>query len=138
MYITLTSRLSTVCNIVSLFRRRMAEYGSCVEDARVMNIDSWGGQSIIVWGSIGMNHKAGPVIFLNIGTSRGNGVTALRYINEVLRLHIEPYCGHHQHHMFQQDNVRAGTFSNSTTSESCHDLPSEHVWDEIQRQLNEV
>ena len=48
----------------------------------------------MVWGAIGINHKAGPVIFHNIVPGRGNGVTALQYINQVLRLHIV-------HHMFQ-------------------------------------
>ena len=66
-----------------------------------METDSWGGQSIMVWGAIGINHKAGPDIFQNIGPGRGNGVTALQYINQVLRLHTVPYSGHHHHHKFR-------------------------------------
>ena len=63
----------------------------------------------MVWGAIGMKHKAGPVIFQNIGPGRGNGVMARRYINQVLRLHIVLYFGRHQHHMFQQDTAHAHT-----------------------------
>ena len=57
------------------------------------------------------NHRdqSGPVIFQNIGPGRGNGVTALRYIHQVLQLHIVPYFCRHRHHMFQQDNARAHT-----------------------------
>ena len=69
-----------------------------------MERDSWGGQSIMVWGAIGINHKAGPFMFQNIGPGKGNGITALQYINQVLRLHIVAYSGRHQH-----DNARAHT-----------------------------
>ena len=44
----------------------------------------------MVWGAIGINHKAGPVIFQNISPGRGNGIMALQYINQVLRLHLCP------------------------------------------------
>ena len=72
-----------------------------------MERDSWVRQIIMVWEAIEISHKAVPVIFENIGPGRGNGVTALRNISHVLRLHIVSYFGCHQHHMFQQDNVRA-------------------------------
>ena len=52
-----------------------------------------------------INHKARPFIFQNIGPGRGNGVTALRYINQVLRLHIVPYFGRQDN--AQLDNARA-------------------------------
>ena len=62
-------------------------------------------------GPIRINHKAGPDIFQNIGQGRGNGITALWYFNQVLPLHIVPYFGHHQHHMFQQGNARTQVLS---------------------------
>jgi hypothetical protein len=55
-----------------------------------------GGPSIMVWGGIGFNVKLGPVIFQNHGLGRGNGVTAARYIDEVLRPHIVSHFARHQ------------------------------------------
>jgi hypothetical protein len=57
-----------------------------VEKARrtMMERNVWGGPSIMVWGGIGLNVKFGPIIFQNPGPGRGNGITAARYINEVL------------------------------------------------------
>ena len=95
--------ISTVDGRVRVWRRRCERYA----DACVKERDTWDGQSIMVWGAIGISHKAGPVIFQNINPGRGNGVTALRYINQVLRLHIVSYFGRHQHHVFRQDNARA-------------------------------
>ena len=121
----------------SVFRRRMTEYGSGEEDVNIMG-----------WG---INHKAGPVNFQNIGPGRCNGVTALRYINQVLRLHIVPYYSRHRHHIFQEGNDRAHTARASRDFLQQHNIrimpwpakspdlnPTEHLWDEIQRKLNEV
>ena len=107
--------------------------------------DSWNGQSIMV------SHKAGPVIFQNIGTGRGNGGTALRYINQVLRIHIVPRFGRHQHLMFQQNIARAHTARATRDFLQLHKIrivswtalspdlnPIEHLWDEIHRKLKEV
>ena len=85
---------------VRVWRRRGESYA----DAYVMERDSCDGQNIMVWGAIGINHKAIPVIFQNTGPGRGNGVTALWYISQVLRLHTVPYVARHQ-----QDNARAHT-----------------------------
>jgi hypothetical protein len=59
----------------------------------------------MVWGGIGLNVKLGPVIFQNFGPGRGNGVTAARYIDQVLR----PHFARHQNKTLQQDNVCAHT-----------------------------
>ena len=81
-------------------------------------------------GVIRINHKAGPVIFQNFGPDRGNGVTALRYINQVLRLHIVPIlavtssiCSSRTMPAPSLPEPRE-TFSSSTTSKLCHDLLS--------------
>jgi hypothetical protein len=71
----------------------------------MMERNAWGGPSIMVWGGIGLNVKLGPVIFQNLGPGRGNGVTAARYIDQVLR----PHFARHQNKTFQQDNARAHT-----------------------------
>ena len=113
---------------VRVWRRKGERYA----DACVMERDSWGGQSIMVWGAIGISHKAGPIIFVNIGLGRGKCVTALRYTNQVIRLHIVPYFGRHQQHMFQQHNIKIKPWPALSPDLN----PIEHLWDEIQRKLN--
>ena len=62
-----------------------------------------------------------------------------------------PIFGHHQHHMFQQDNARAHTVRATRDFLQQNNIgmmpwpalspdlnPIEHLWDEIQRQLNEM
>ena len=63
----------------------------------------------MVWGDIGISHKAGPVIFQNIGSGMGDGVTAMWYCNHAIRVHIVPYFDRHQNRMFQQDNAHSIT-----------------------------
>jgi hypothetical protein len=75
----------------------------------MMERNLWGSPSIMVWGGIGLNVKLAPVIFQNLGPGRGNGVTAARYIDQVLRPHVVPHFARHQNKTFQQDNVRVHT-----------------------------
>ena len=51
--------------------------GERYADACVMERDSWGGQSIMAWRAIGINRKAGPVIFQNIAPGRYESNRAL-------------------------------------------------------------
>lgn len=67
-----------------------------------MERDSWGGTNIMVWNGIGLNFKLGPVIFQNIGSSRDNGVTVARYIDQILRPHVLSLF-----FPFQDDNAHA-------------------------------
>ena len=64
--------LSVADGRVRVWRKRDERY----RDDCIVERDAWGGQSIIVWGGIALNHKLGPVIFQNIGPGRGNGVNA--------------------------------------------------------------
>ena len=75
----------------------------------MMERNAFGGPSIMVLGGIGLYVKFGPIIFQNPGPGRGNGITAARYINEVLRPHGVLHFARHQNKTFQQDNARAHT-----------------------------
>jgi hypothetical protein len=95
----------------------------------------------MVWDGIGLKVKLGSVIFQNFGPWRGNGVTAARYIDQVLRPHVVPHFARHQNKTFQQDNARAHTAratrdflqQNNVIVMNWPDLnPIEHLWDEIQ------
>ena len=94
--------------------------------------------------------KLGPVIFQNLDPGRGNGVTAARYIDQVLRPHARSHFARHQNKTFQQDNARAHTARATRDFLQQNNVnvinwpalspylnPIEHLWDKIQRRLNE-
>lgn len=41
-------------------------------------------QALMMTRAIGLNQRLGPVVFQNIGLGRGNGLTAQRYVNQML------------------------------------------------------
>ena len=103
----------------------------------------------MIWGAIGFNHLVGSVVFQGIGPGRGNGVTAQRYINQVLRPQIVPYFQRHNHLTFRQDNTRPHTTRVTTASLHQNNVrvmpwpslspdmnPIEHFGDILQRELN--
>ena len=125
--------------------------GERYTDACHMERDAWGRQSIMVSGGNGLNHKLGPQVFQNIGPGRGNGVTAVRYIDQVLRPHAVPHFARHPNHVFQQDNAYAHTARLTRDFLQQHNFRTlpwpalspdlnliEHLWDEIQRRLNDI
>ena len=120
-------------------------------DENVLERDPWGGESVMIWGAMSLNQLVGPVIFQNIGPGRGNGVTAQRYIAQVLVPHVVPFFQRHPNFLFQQDNARPHTARATQgflRQNNIHLMPHparspdlnpiEHLWDEIQRQLNQM
>nr|KAG5692731.1 hypothetical protein BaRGS_033842 [Batillaria attramentaria] len=49
----------------------------------------------MLWGAIGHNQVLGPVIFQGLGPGRGNGITAQRYMDQVLHPHVLPFFQAH-------------------------------------------
>ena len=105
----------------------------------------------MIWGAIARHHALGPVVFQNIGTGRGNGVTAQRYINQVLRPSVVPFFHQHGNFILQQDNARPHTARLTANFLQQHNIrvmpwparspdlnPIEHFWDALQRELNRV
>ncbi|XP_071085508.1 uncharacterized protein [Haliotis cracherodii] len=125
--------------------------GKRYADACVVERDSWGGPSIIVWGGIGLAKRVGSVVFQNIGPGKGNGVTAAWYIDQVLRPHAIPHLARRRNNTFQHDSACAHTATairDFLQQKGIRALkwpalspdlnPIVHPWDEIQRRLKDV
>nr|KAG5698574.1 hypothetical protein BaRGS_027085 [Batillaria attramentaria] len=72
---------------VRVWRRRGDRYA----DNCVVENNAWGGPSLMLWGAIGHNQVLGPVIFQGLGPGRGKGITAQRYMDQVLHPHVLTY-----------------------------------------------
>nr|KAG5707944.1 hypothetical protein BaRGS_031675 [Batillaria attramentaria] len=75
----------------TVWRRRGDRYA----DNCVVENNAWGGPSLMLWGAIGHNQVLGPVISQGLGPGRGNGITAQRYMYQVLHPHVLPFFQAH-------------------------------------------
>nr|KAG5686811.1 hypothetical protein BaRGS_032028 [Batillaria attramentaria] len=132
---------------VRVWRRRGDRYA----DNCVVENNACGGPSLMLWGAIGHNQVLGPVIFQGLGPGRGNGITAQRYMDQVLHPHVLPFFQAHRNWVFQHDNARPHTaratqdllqrsgFQVMPWPALSPDMnPIEQFWDLLQTQLNRV
>ena len=83
----------------------------------------------MVWGGIAYGERTQLVVLNFQDNGPGRGLTARRYIDQVLRPHVVPFFAQHPGYLFQQDNARAhSAFSYSELSSSqwnsCTELAS--------------
>lgn len=123
--------------------------GERYADNCMMEINQWGGPSIMVWSVNDFNHTLGPVVFQNIGPGRGYGVNAARYTDRILRPLVVQHFARYRNNTFQHDHSRRHTAratrdfvqQNNITIMPWPALNPdsiEHLWDEIQRKLKDV
>lgn len=122
--------------------------GVRLSDACVVEKDRFGGPNVMMWGGIAYGTRTQPV-FLNFQHGGGGrGLTAQRYIDQVLRPVVVPFMAQRPGFEFQQDNARPHSArvsqdflqANGVTVMNWPALspdmaPIEHLWDEIGRRI---
>ena len=123
--------------------------GERYADACVMERDRSGGANVMVLGGIVYGERTQFVVLNFQGNGPGRGLTARRYIDQVLRPHVVPFFAQHPGYLFQQDNARAHSAvltQNFLQANGIHVLdwpvlspdlaPIEHLWDELGRRIH--
>ena len=97
------SCISTADGRQRVWRRRLTRYAA----GNVLERDSWGDHNEMEWGGISLHRRLDIVVFQNLASGRdGNGITAQRYINQVLKPRVVPFSANRPTFGLQQDNAR--------------------------------
>ena len=82
--------------------------GERYTDACMVERNHWGGPRAMVWGRISYQQRT-PLVIFDVRPGRRNGVTAQRYIENVLHSVVLPFMAAHPGMTVQQDNARPHT-----------------------------
>ena len=126
-------------------------------EACVKQVDRFGTASTMVWGGIGHQGKT-DLVFINgrgrgaagrNGRQRQQGLTAQRYVDEILRPLALPYVAAHPGMVLQQDNARAHTARLTQQFLQANNIPVlpwpaysldlnpiEHLWDYLKQKVH--
>lgn len=117
-------------------------------NACVAEHDRWGGPSVMVWGGISARGRT-MIVDFNVRHGRGNGVTARRYIDTVLRPVVVPFLTANPGMTLMHDNARPHTARITADflqqnhvdvlpwpSMSPDFNPIEHFWDQMGQDVN--
>lgn len=119
--------------------------GERFADTCVIETDRCGRGSVMIWAGFTRDHKT-QLVFLEYG--RGRGLTAQRYLDQVLQPIVILFLAAHPGTVFQQDNARphaARRTQNFLAAINVQTLPwpslspdmnpIEHVWDYMKRKI---
>lgn len=131
--------------------------GECFRDCCLREVDRWGRGSTMIWGGISFHGKT-DLVFLDQGVGRGGrrgrrgagrGLTARRYIDEVIDPVVLPFVQQHAGMILQHDNARihiARATQQHLRNNNINVLdqwpalsadlnPKEHLWDYLKSKI---
>ena len=97
--------ISTADGRQRVWRHRLTRYAV----GNVFERDPCRGSNMMVWGGISLHRRLDFVVFQNFAPGRRNGITAQRYISQVLEPLVVLFFANHPTFVLQQDNARPHT-----------------------------